>query len=365
MNLLIPIIALAAATGLSASARAADPSMLQAEQDIRRRTGRGVSWQLGEGDRQRALAEVRSTLRQPLTLTVAVQIALKNNQGLQATFEEIGLSSADLHQARLVSNPEVDFAAKFPNRAPSGTKLEWSVAQNFIDLAIRPMRLRVARHQLAAVQLRVADEVVKLVAEVKAAFYMVQADQAMLVRWREAADAQQVSLDFARKLHAAGNLQELRLVQEQAARGQARLKVSMAEAEAREHREKLNRLLGLSGAETAWRIAGTLPAVPSGEPNWRNLETIAVANRLDFAAARADVDSSSAALSQEKAFRFLPALSLGITGEREPDGTNLIGPAVKVSLPIFDQGIAHVTRGESRVRMAERKMDHTRNGIHS
>ncbi len=113
---------LAATATLAVRAGAMDPSFAGVESEIRQRTGRSVAWQRDEVDRRRAQAEVRAALRRPLTLPAAVQIALSNNSGLQATFEEIGLSFADLRQARTVSNPEVDFAAKFPDRAPSGTQ---------------------------------------------------------------------------------------------------------------------------------------------------------------------------------------------------------------------------------------------------
>jgi hypothetical protein len=40
-----------------------------------------------------------------VTLSSAVQIALLNNRGLQASFEEVGLSFADLREARTLANP--------------------------------------------------------------------------------------------------------------------------------------------------------------------------------------------------------------------------------------------------------------------
>jgi cobalt-zinc-cadmium efflux system outer membrane protein len=338
-------------------AQAADAPFAPVAQSVRQQTGRTVGWQLDAAAREQAQAQVRAALRRPLTLPVAVQIALLNNRGLQATFEEIGLSHAELRQARVLSNPEVDFAAKFPDREPRSAKLEWTLAQNFVDVVMLPMRTRIARQQLAAAQLRVSDEVVKLVAEVKSAFFTVQADEAIIGRLRAMREAQRASLEFAQKLHDAGNITDLRLAQEQAAEGQARLDVTMAEAEDSEHREKLNRLLGLSGYETAWRLAGSLPAVPKAEPDLRGVETLAVGRRLDLAAARAEIDSSALSLGQEKTLRFLPSFTLGVTGEREPDGTSLIGPAVRFSLPVFDQGGARVARGESRQRLAERKYE--------
>ncbi len=343
---------------LSSLASAADQPFASVTQNVQQQTGRNVAWQLDSGAREQAQTQVRAALRRPLTLPVAVQIALLNNRGLQATFEEIGLSHADLRQARVLANPEVDFAAKFPDRSPRSAKLEWTVAQNFVEVVMLPMRTRVARQQLAATQPRVSDEVVKLVAEVMAAFYIVQADEALVGRLRAMREAQRVSLEFAQKLRTAGNITELRLTQELAADGQARLEVSLAESEGREHREKINRLLGLSGYETAWRLAGSLPTVPRAEGDWRGLETVAVARRLDLAAARGDVESSALALGQEKAVRFLPSFELGVSGEREPDGTNLVGQAVRFSLPVFDQGGARVARGESRQRLAERKYEH-------
>ncbi len=357
MNFLKHSVACVLASLILGRTLAADQPFAGVVQTVRQQTGRTVGWQLDAAAREQAQAQVRAALRRPLTLPVAVQISLLHNRGLQATFEEIGLSYAELRQARVLSNPEVDFAAKFPDRAPKSAKLEWTVAQNFVDLVMLPMRTRVARHQLVAAQLRVSDEVVKLVAEVKAAFYTVQADVALIGRLRAMRDAQRVSLEFAQKLHQAGNITDLRLAQEQAAEGQARLEMTMAEAEGREHREKFNRLLGLSGEETAWRLAGTLPAVPNSEPDLRGVETLAVGRRLDLAAARAEVEATAQTLGQERNLRFLPSLTLGITGEREPDRSNLLGPAVRFSLPVFDQGGARVARGESRQRLAERKYE--------
>ena len=128
-----------------------------------------------------------------------MQVALLNNRDLQATFEEVGLSFADLRAARTLANPQAELAVKFPDRPPSGTMLEWGIAQNFLDLLMLPLRTRVARERLAATQLRVMDEVVKLVAEVKSAVYELQADAALLGRLRAAQEAEGAALQFARR----------------------------------------------------------------------------------------------------------------------------------------------------------------------
>jgi cobalt-zinc-cadmium efflux system outer membrane protein len=68
-------------------------------------------------------------------------------------------------------------------------------------------------------------------------------------------------LDLAQRQHEAGNITYLALDQQQANYSHSRLDIATTEAEIRRNREKLNRLLGLWGADTDWQIAGELPAV--------------------------------------------------------------------------------------------------------
>ena len=131
----------------------------------------------------------------------------------------------------------------------------------------------------------------------------------------------------------------------------------MAESEGREHREKLNRLLGVWGTDTTWKISGELPAVPDSEPGLKGLETLAVGNRLDLAAARSELESAVKALGLEKKFRFIGALDFGLVAEHEPDGLSLAGPAIRFELPIFNQGQARIARGEAQLNIAQNKFE--------
>ena len=355
MKLNKSLVHVALACALPAFAK--DKPFAPVEQAVQERTHSTVRWEQDAAARQESLVQVRKLLRKPLTTAAAVQVALLNNRELQASFEEIGLSFSDLRFARTLANPELDFTAKIPDRAPSGTKLEWGLAQNFLDLLMLPLRTRVAREQLAAAQLRVSDEVIQLVADVKTALYRTQADDALLARLQLAHEAHGASLAFAQRLHAAGNITDLKLSQEQAAYSQSRLEIARAEAEGREHREKVNRLLGLWGGDTQWKLAGELPPVPVDEPSVRGLETLAVANRLDLAAARLQLEGTLKALGLEKSFRWVGALDFGLAGERETDGANLTGPSVRLELPIFNQGQARIARGEAQLRTAQRRFE--------
>jgi cobalt-zinc-cadmium efflux system outer membrane protein len=62
-------------------------------------------------------------------------------------------------EAGLLSNPNFAASFRFPNRPPSGTNIEYSIAQNFLELIMIPLRKRIANAHLAQVETRVADEV--------------------------------------------------------------------------------------------------------------------------------------------------------------------------------------------------------------
>jgi cobalt-zinc-cadmium efflux system outer membrane protein len=233
----------------------------------------------------------------------------------------------------------VDLQIKFPDRPPTHPLTEWGVAQNFLNLLMLPLRTRVAREQLVAAQMRVSDDVVKLISEVKVAYHELLADSQTVALLRTILAAQAGSLELTQRLHEAGNVTDLALSQEQAQYSRMRLELAMAEADSRSHREKLNRLLGVWGADTAWKLAATnCRSFRENDVSIEGLETLAIGNRLDLAAARSQLQSAARAVGLEKTFRFIGALDFGIVGEHEPDGANLVGPSFRFELPILIKG---------------------------
>ena len=122
------IFALALAAGI---AREKEEAFQSVQQSVQERTGKAVRWQEDQKARQQALQDVRQILRKPLTVDTAVQIALLNNRSLQATFEEIGLSAADVLEAAAIPNPRFDLAVRFPDKPPSGTYVDYNAAIDF------------------------------------------------------------------------------------------------------------------------------------------------------------------------------------------------------------------------------------------
>jgi cobalt-zinc-cadmium efflux system outer membrane protein len=354
------------ATALAAGAAGPqEPPSRPVEKAVRERTGLAVRWKQDAAAREAALADVRTLLKRPLTVNSAVQIALLNNRELLATFEDVGVSAADLREAGLWKNPSLDLSVRFPDRAPTSTNWEEAVAFDLLDLLMLPLRKRVAADHLAAAQLRVTDEALRLVAEVKMAIYDLQGDAAMLAHQRTIVDIQNSAVDLTQRQHEAGNVTDLALENQQAAYNSARLELAMAENRQREHREKLNRLLSLWGGDTAWKIAGGLPSLPENDVPLRGLESLAVAQRLDLAAAQTELVGVVRALGLTKTYRYVGALEFGVDTEHSPDRQNVTGPTLRLELPIFNQGQARVARSEAELRRAERKVEALAIGIRS
>ena len=63
-----------------------------------------------EAEARLARERIEALLTQPLAIDSAVQIALLNNRGLQAAYNELGISEADFVAASLPPNPRISLS---------------------------------------------------------------------------------------------------------------------------------------------------------------------------------------------------------------------------------------------------------------
>ena len=168
----------------------------------------------------------------------------------------------------------------------------------------------------------------------------------------------EASADLAKRLHDAGNINDLDLANQQALYSQSRIEVGQLLVQTRGSREAMNRLMGLWGAETNWQVGNQLPELPSREVSLVNLESKAIAQRVDIAAARQRVNSVGAALALKQKTRFMPVdIELGVNTEKELEGERLTGPTIDVQLPIFNLGQASIARLEGQYAQAKRDLE--------
>jgi cobalt-zinc-cadmium efflux system outer membrane protein len=315
-----------------------------------------LHWNQGSTADEQVVRAINDLLKNELTVGGAVQIALLNNQHLQAVYEDLGVTQADVVEAGLLENPVFFGQARFPDKSPSMTNLEFEVSQNFLNILMLPARKKLAAMQFEEVKLRVADEVLKLTAEVREAYYRaIGASQIEQMR-QHIAEAAAASYEMANRLHTAGNISDLRLAGEQGHYEQARIKYVQSKTLAVESREELIRLMGLWGAQTELNLAQRLPDVPAGEISLQNLESLAIRNRLDLASARQEIEVLAQALGITLDWRWFGTADVGISTERDPDGQWVTGPSLTLELPIFNQRQADVARLEARLRQGQKRL---------
>ena len=330
-----------------------DVGMADVQQWTRSRIGAAVELRSQPGQDERVDAAVSELLLHPLTADSAAQIALLNNRSLQATLEELSISQADLVQAGLLRNPVFAASFRLPDRPPNGTDTELSVEQDFLDLLVMPLRKKVAAAEFEHTKLLVADHVVQLAQDVKAAVYILQAQQQLVRRLLISADANQTAAELSQRQVDAGTANELALANQQVMAAQARLDVSMAQQQADSEREQLNRLMGLRSSQNSWSVADELPVLPGSETETSTLQVLALRQRLDLLAARNELDSMEQAVRISRGFRYFADVSFGVDTERTPDGQRVTGPTLSLQMPVFDQGQARVSRDEAHLRTAQ------------
>jgi cobalt-zinc-cadmium efflux system outer membrane protein len=346
------LLSMAALSGCASTN--ADPGFRSMAASVQARTGRGLRWNRSTSEDERVAQAVRGILNKPLTADGAVQIALLRNPRVQAIYEELSLAQADVVQAGLLRNPVFSADITTAEREALDPNLIVGVTQSFLDLLLIPAKKKIAASEFEQAKYRVGSEVLDLAAQVKAAYFKVVAAEQALAMRRAVAEVQQASYELAEQQRAAGGTSELAAMSERALSGQTQLDLARGEAELGTSHEELTRLMGLWGAEVAWRSVDRLPEVPLTEPSLEHIEARAIAESLDLAAMRQEVQTLRYALNLATTSRWTGILDIGADVARLKDGRVVVGPRASIELPIFDQRQAPIARLEAHLRAAER-----------
>lgn len=324
------------------------PAFNDVNKTVFERTGQSVQWQ----NTNEVAQTVTSLLQTNLTAKSAVTIALLNNKSLQAEFAEVGISQAELAQASRLHNIELAGSWRIPDHPPSQVDAEYSASADFLDLLTLPARKKIAARNLEQTKLQVAEKVLQLAAETQAAFYELQAQMELAKGLETIVEVNEAQVDVAQRQYDAGNINDLELHNQQAMANQSHLDLLQAKAQVKAGRERLNRLLGLSGGQINWQVTGELSPLLEKEIPAENLESVAISQRLDLAARRKQLEAIAAALGLKKHTRFIPGVVVGVDTENSPDGQRVTGPTLDLELPIFDQGEPAVAKLTAQFQQA-------------
>jgi outer membrane protein TolC len=286
---------------------------------------------------------VRELLAKALGPTEAVQIALLNNPGLQARYAEVGVAEADLVQASRWRGPTFSLARL---RRGEEVETERGVFFDVLGLLSIPLSTRASESHLKATQNRAAGEALRLALDTRKAWFRAVAAQEGAKYMAQVKEAAETSAELARRMAEVGNFPKLTQAREQAFYAEATAQLALSRHAAAAARERLARLMGLWGEDLAFQLPERLPDLPQSVREASDLESQALAQRLDVQSARSEAEALARSFGLTKVTRFINLLEVGLLSNAETGHPRQRGWEIELGLPIFDFGGARVARAE-------------------
>jgi outer membrane protein TolC len=357
---LTPIAAAALAAALAGCAGfSADGGMGPAQQAARQHLGgKDVVWARDARAQAQLDQRVAELLREPLSADAAVQVALLNHRGLQAEFHALGLAEAELVRASRLPNPGFSFG-RF--KAGDEREIERAFHISLARLIALPWLRDAARARFEARQGETALRVLERGAATRKAWVQAVAAQESVRYSQQVMQAAEASAELARRMQQVGNFSALQRSREQAFYAEAALGAARAEQAARAARERLTRLLGLWGEQSAFRMPERLPDLPAAARDLPEVERSAIAQRLDLQAAR---HALAQAAAQQGVARgaVLGDVELGLERNSSNEGPTQRGWELGFEIPLFDGGsssraLAHHSVQRARLMAEQTAID--------
>lgn len=274
-----------------------------------------------------------------LTFAEAVRVCVATDPGVQAALARVRVALADAEQARLLPNPILNLALRFPEGGGKPV-IEASLAQDLISILMIPRRSSAADNRLRQASAAAITATIDAVAEVQERYVSVQALEQLLgvFEQRRALVSQAAEVANARLLAGEGTREDVTALDTQ----RVELEVEIAETarELRDERLRLARLIGRPSGAAAWKVEPWTPPMLTDTPEAAWIEA--------GLRSRPEIQERSwtlAALGDELGLaRLLPfeGASAGVSAER--DGQWGVGPEVSVPIPVLDMGQARAER---------------------
>ncbi|GBH23474.1 TolC family protein [Burkholderia vietnamiensis] len=320
------------------------------------RLGKEALFVRTEQDRDAVAQRTRELLGKPLAMDDAVQVALLNNAGLQASYAELGISEADLVQAGRLPNPGFSFSRTHWSDNFGITR---TFSANVLAILTLPLATRIESRRFEQTKLETADAMLKVAADARRAYVSAVAAEQSAKYAEQVKDSASAGAELAHRMQQAGNASRLDYARQQAFYADAATQVAKARQQAFAAREKLTRVMGVWGAATQYSLPERLPDLPRERPELKDLEVFAMHNRLDIQAARLRTQGVATSLGLSKATRFVNALEVGYLNNFETDKGHERGYEISVEIPIFDWGSAKVARAEALYMQSANKLAQT------
>jgi outer membrane protein TolC len=303
-----------------------------------------------------AAARTRTLLRSPLSAGAAVRVALLNNKGLQASYDELGIAEAVMVEASQPPSPTISFSRI---STPVELDIESRIVADILALATLPARAEIAAERFRQAQLRAAEDTLRIAATTRRRYYRAVAAAEIVAALGRAAGAAETAANLARELGATGAMNKLDQAREDAFHADVVTQLDMARQNAATAREGLVRAMGLSDDNLAFKLPQSLPAVPKRSRALVAVETDAIRRRVDLQIARLQADTIAKSYRLTKATRFINLLEVAGVSRTQRDASGAQGTGgggeIDFRVPIFDFGEARLREaGETYMQAVNR-----------
>jgi outer membrane protein TolC len=315
-------------------------------QETRIHLGKEVRWARTAQEQAKSDGQVAELLRRPLSAEDAVQIALLNNRSLQASFDELGVSEADLVQSGRLPNPR--FTLRHAGAAAQ-YDIEETLSFNVLSLLTAPYAHEIEKRRFAQVQNAVLIAVVQLANDTRQAYFAAVAARESMRYQEQVKTAADAGAELARRMVAAGNWNLLDQAREQSFYTDAAQRLTRARLVDAFAREKVLRLMGLPAEQPGFQLEERLPELPQRIEDFPDVERVVLQNRIDLRLQRMQLDELARSLGLTRATRFVDVLDVGPTRVLQgADGAPYErGYEVILEIPLFDGGAPRVRRAEA------------------
>ena len=369
-------MALAVALGLLGAGCAkftGDGGMAPVSDGVRKEIGKDVAKLTSAEDHRRARERVQALLAEPLSEDTAVQIALLNNRGLQAAYNDLGISETEYVQATTPPNPVLSVSRVFGTADPGfGTfaGLGLSLVGNLLAFATLPRRTEIAKREFEEQRYRTIAITLTFAVDVRRAWVRAVAARQRLGLLEEARQTADAAAAMMKQLGETGAANKLNQGRVAAFYADLSAQIGLARLTVQREREALTRLLGIWGADIEYKLPAALPALPATPESLGDVEKEAMRRRTDLIILRYEIETLAKSVGFVNATRYVTFLQLGgvyvnefETGaEPLPVVVNRGGLDLAVSIPIFDTGKARLTQAHEIYmravnRLAERSVN--------
>ncbi len=315
---------------------------------VEARTGNQISWDAGQYEDPVVRSTIENLLSQQLTPEIAVQVALLNNRELQALYADIGIAQANLVQSGLWKNPLLDGAVTFPTGGGAPDYV-FDITLKLIDILYIPLRRRVAESEREEAKLQVTGQVMAVAGRTLLAFFDHVGRRQAVGVLTQSLKSVTATVEAGKALRRAGNITDYEFELEVSLQVRVAAELALAQSRAAEARERLNRLMGLTGSQTEWKSADRLPAIPGDDPPTDDVERRAIEASIDLALARQRIITTGRRYRVVNITSIVPQLDVGGTFERVI-GEKEAGPIFSAEIPLFDRGEARRASARMEIR---------------